>query len=52
MPEPEVPQLQFEFAFKIKMLFKERHFFEGPRGRRAFVQPAEAPSKDPCSTGA
>lgn len=51
MPPLDLPELKFDFAFRIKMMFKERHFFEGPRGRRAFVQPAEGIIEGPMLNG-
>lgn len=51
MPPLDVPQLNLEYAFRVKILFKERHFFEGPRGRRAFVQPAGGVVDGPLLNG-
>lgn len=51
MPPLQVPDLKLEFAFRIKILFKDRHFFEGPRGRRAFVQPFAGVVEGPLLNG-
>ncbi|MBV7411112.1 DUF3237 domain-containing protein [Maritimibacter sp. DP1N21-5] len=51
MPPLEVPELKLEFAFRIKILFKDRHFFTGPKGRRAFVQPFGGVVEGPLLNG-